>query len=139
MRWMGLAGALLLAFALPLAAAPAAWAYPGYQFSITCQGPGTGRANWAWYQGAVTGTALANGSAICPAGGGSASGNGVQPATADTLYVVVQANSACGFTVHTWNFAPGSSVSVKLSDTASGSCGGYKTGGTEKAVFTLQS
>ncbi len=134
-----LARALFLAFALPLAAPSAALAYPAYQFSITCQGPGAGQAHWTWYQGGVTGTILANGSATCPTGGGSATGSGVQPASADTLYVIVQANSACGFSVHTWTFAPGSSISVKLSDTASGSCSGYKTGGTEKADFALQS
>lgn len=134
---MGLAGALLLAVALPLAAPSAAFAYPAYQFSLTCQG--FGQANWTWYQGGVTGTWLAHGSATCPAGGGSATGSGIQPATADTLYAVVQANSACGFTVHTWSFAAGSSISVKLSDTASRSCGGYKTGGNDKADFTLQS
>ncbi len=131
---------LFLAFALPLAAPSAAFAYPAYQFSLTCQGAGAGQANWTWYQGGVTGTILAHGSATCPTGGGTASGSGVQPASADTLYVFMDASVACGSsTVHIWSFAPGSSISVKLSDTDSGSCGRYKTGGTEKAVFALQS
>lgn len=139
-RWIALAGALFLGVALPLAAPSAAFAYPGYQVSITCQGAGAGQANWTWYQGGVTGTILAHGSATCPTGGGTTSGSGVQPATADTLYAIVEASANCGNTVHTWSFAPGSSISVKLSDNASGSCGGYKTGGgTEKADFALQS
>jgi hypothetical protein len=136
---MGLAGALLLAVALPVAAPSAASAYPGYTFSITCQGPGAGKVNWSWWQGGLYGTDLAAASAICPTGGGTTSGTGVQPATADTLYAVVSADSACGFSTHTWSFPPGSSISVKLSDSASGSCGGYKNGGNEKADWALQS
>ena len=130
--WLGTLGALLAFLAVPFIGASSASAYPGFTVSVTCTAT-TGQSGsqflWTWYQGGSGGTLLDQGSVRCPAivgsGTSSATGSGIQPASADTL--VVQADSVagngCGGTAFKFiSFTPGSSVSAKVSVTGKSPC-----------------
>ena len=132
--WLGTFVALLAVPAVPFIGASSAAAYPGFTVSVTCtasNGQSGSQATWEWWQGGVSGggTLLAIGSVRCPdiAGSGtsSATGTGIQPASADTLALVVDsvAGNGCGATVvKDISFTPGSSVSTKLSVTGKSPC-----------------
>ena len=96
--WLGTLGALLAFLAVPFLGAPGASAYPGFTVSVTCtatNGQSGSQATWEWWQGGVggTGTLVAIGSVRCPdivgSGTSSATGSGIQPASADTLAFLV--------------------------------------------------
>ena len=99
---------------------------------MTCtatNGQSGSQATWEWWQGGTGGTLVAIGSVRCPAitgsGTSSATGSGIQPASADTLALVVSsvAGNGCGGTgVKTISFTPGSPVSTKLSVTGKSPC-----------------
>ena len=148
--WLGTLGALLAFLAVPFIGASSASAYPGFTVSVTCTAT-TGQSGsqflWTWYQGGSGGTLLDQGSVRCPAivgsGTSSATGSGIQPASADTL--VVQADSVagngCGGTAFKYiSFTPGSSVSAKVSVTGKMPCS-YAVGpkDTVKVDGSLQS
>jgi len=132
--WLGTLGALLAFLAVPVIGAPGAAAYPGFTVSATCTattGQSGSDVTWEWWQGGDGGggTLLAIGDVRCPAivgsGTSSATGSGIQPASADTLALVVSsvAGNGCGGTgVKTISFTPGSSVSMKLSVTGKSPC-----------------
>jgi len=115
--------------AVPFIGASGASAYPGFTVSVTCtatNGQTGSQATWEWWQG---GTLLAIGSVRCPAitgsGTSSATGSGIQPASADTLAFLVDvvASNGCGGTgIKTISFTPGSSVSAKLKVTGKSPC-----------------
>jgi hypothetical protein len=102
--------------------------------SVTCtatNGQSGSDATWEWWQGGVSGGGklLAIGTVTCPnivgSGTSSATGSGIQPASADTLALVVSsvASNGCGGTVvKDISFTPGSSVSTKLSVTGKSPC-----------------
>ena len=127
--WLGTLGALLAFLAVPFIGASSASAYPGFTVSVTCtatNGQSGSQATWEWWQG---GTLLAIGSVSCPAitgsGTSSATGSGIQPASADTLWFSVDsvAGNGCGGTgFKTISFTPGSSVSAKLKVTGKSPC-----------------
>jgi len=130
--WLGTLAAVLAFPAVPFIGASTAAAYPGFTVAVTCTAT-TGQSGsqflWDWYQGGAGGTLLAQGSVRCPAivgsGTSSATGSGIQPASADTL--VVQADSVagngCGGTAFKYiSFTPGSSVSAKVSVTGKSPC-----------------
>ena len=132
--WLGTLGALLAFLAVPVIGAPGASAYPGFTVSATCTattGQSGSSVTWEWWQGGVSGggTLLAIGSVTCPdivgSGTSSAMGSGIQPASADTLALVVSsvAGNGCGATVvKDISFKPGSSVSATLSATGKSPC-----------------
>jgi hypothetical protein len=102
--------------------------------SVTCTattGQSGSQATWEWWQGGTGGggTLVAIGSVRCPgitgSGTSSATGSGIQPASADTLALVVDsiASNGCGATVvKDISFTPGSSVSTKLKVTGKSPC-----------------
>ena len=132
--WLGTLGALLAFPAVPFIGVSGAAAYPGFTVSVTCTattGQSGSQATWEWWQGGVggNGTLVAIGSVRCPdiAGSGtsSATGSGIQPASADTLALVVDsvAGNGCGGTgIKVISFTPGSSVSTKLKVTGKSPC-----------------
>jgi hypothetical protein len=132
--WLGTLAALLAVLAVPVLGAPGASAYPGFTMSVTCTattGQSGSQATWEWWQGGVSGGGklVAIGDVRCPdiAGSGtsSATGSGTQPASADTLALVVSsvAGNGCGATVvKDISFTPGSSVSANLSVTGKSPC-----------------
>ena len=132
--WLGTLGALLAFLAVPFLGAPGASAYPGFTVSVTCtatNGQSGSQATWEWWQGGVggTGTLVAIGSVRCPdivgSGTSSATGSGIQPASADTLAFLVDsvASNGCGGTgIKDISFKPGSSVSAKLKVTGKSPC-----------------
>ena len=132
--WLGTLGALLAFLAVPFLGAPGASAYPGFTVSATCTattGQSGSDVTWEWWQGGDGGggTLVAIGDVRCPnivgSGTSSATGSGIQPASADTLALVVSsvAGNGCGGTgVKTISFTPGSSVSTKLSVTGKSPC-----------------
>ena len=127
--WLGTLGALLTFLAVPFIGASSASAYPGFTVSVTCtatNGQSGSQATWEWWQG---GALLAVGSVRCPAiagsGTSSATGSGIQPASADTLAFLVDtvASNGCGGTGDKdISFTPGSSVSATLKDTGKSPC-----------------
>jgi len=126
---LGMLGAMLAVLAVPFIGASGASAYPGFTVSVTCtatNGQTGSQATWEWWQG---GTLLAIGSVRCPAitgsGTSSATGSGIQPASADTLAFLVDvvASNGCGGTgIKSISFTPGSSVSAKLKVTGKSPC-----------------
>jgi hypothetical protein len=129
--WLGTLGALLAFLAVPFIGASSASAYPGFTVSATCtatNGQSGSQALWEWWQGGTSGTLLATGGVRCPdiAGSGtsSATGSGIQPASADTLWIQVDSViGGCGGTAaKVISFTPGSSVSTKLSVTGKSPC-----------------
>jgi hypothetical protein len=126
---LGLLGAMLAVLAVPFTGASSASAYPGFTVSVTCtatNGQTGSQATWEWWQG---GTLLAIGSVRCPAitgsGTSSATGSGIQPASADTLAFLVDAvaSNGCGGTgIKSISITPGSSVSTKLKVTGKSPC-----------------
>ena len=130
--WLGTLGALLAVLAVPVIGAPGAAAYPGFTVSATCtatSGQSGSQVDWEWWQGGTGGTLVAIGSVRCPAitgsGTSSATGSGIQPASADTLWFSVDsvAGNGCGGTgFKTISFTPGSSVSAKLKVTGKSPC-----------------
>ena len=120
--WLGTLGALLAVLAVPVIGASSAAAYPGFTVSVTCTATNSQSGSqflWDWYQGGAGGTLLAQGSVRCPAivgsGTSSATGSGIQPASADTLAVQADsvAGNGCGGTAFKFiSFTPGSSVSA---------------------------
>jgi hypothetical protein len=149
-RWrraarLGTLAALLAFLAVPFTGAPSAWAYPGFTVSVTCtatNGQSGSQATWEWWQGGTSGTLLAIGSVRCPAiagsGAGSATGSGIQPASADTLAFLVDsvASNGCGGTgIKDISFPPGSSVSTTLKVTGKSPCS-YAPG-TRKNTVTV--
>jgi hypothetical protein len=149
--WLGTLGALLAFLAVPFIGASSASAYPGFTVSVTCtatNGQSGSQFLWEWWQGgAGSGTLLAQGSVRCPAivgsGTSSATGSGIQPASADTLSVQADsvAGNGCGGTaLKDISFTPGSSVSAKVSVTGKMPCS-YAVGpkDTVKVDGSLQS
>ena len=130
--WLGTLGALLAVLAVPFIGASSAAAYPGFTVSVTCtatNGQSSSQFLWDWYQGGAGGTLLAQGSVRCPnivgSGTSSATGSGIQPASADTLAVQADsvASNGCGGTAFKFiSFTPGSSVSTKLKVTGKSPC-----------------
>jgi hypothetical protein len=132
--WLGTLGALLAFLAVPFLGASSAAAYPGFTVSVTCTattGQSGSDVTWEWWQGGAGGGGklVAIGDVRCPdiAGSGtsSATGSGTQPASADTLALVVDsvAGNGCGATVvKDISFTPGSSVSANLSVTGKSPC-----------------
>ena len=130
--WLGTLGTLLAVLAVPFIGASSASAYPGFTVSVTCTATNSQSGSqflWDWYQGGAGGTLLAQGSVRCPAitgsGTSSATGSGIQPASADTLAVEADsvAGNGCGGTAFKdISFTPGSSVSAKLSVTGKSPC-----------------
>ena len=126
---LGMLGAMLAVLAVPFIGASGASAYPGFTVSVTCtatNGQSGSQATWEWWQG---GTLLAIGSVRCPAitgsGTSSATGSGIQPASADTLAVQADsvAGNGCGGTAFKdISFTPGSSVSAKVKVTGKSPC-----------------
>jgi len=126
---LGMLGAMLAVLAVPFIGASGASAYPGFTASVTCtatNGQTGSQATWEWWQG---GTLLAIGSVRCPAitgsGTSSATGSGIQPASADTLSVEADsvASNGCGGTAFKFvSFTPGSSVSTKVKVTGKSPC-----------------
>ena len=127
--WLGTLGALLAVLVVPFIGASGASAYPGFTASVTCtatNGQTGSQATWEWWQG---GTLVAIGSVRCPdivgSGTSSATGSGIQPASADTLAVEADsvAGNGCGGTAFKFiSFTPGSSVSAKLKVTGKSPC-----------------
>ena len=148
--WLGTLAALLAVPAVPFIGASSAAAYPGFTVSVTCtatNGQSSSQFLWDWYQGGAGGTLLAQGSVRCPAitgsGTSSATGSGIQPASADTLAVQADsvAGNGCGGTAFKFiSFTPGSSVSAKVSVTGKMPCS-YAVGpkDTVKVDGSLQS
>ena len=130
--WLGTLAALLAVPAVPFIGASSAAAYPGFTVSVTCTATNSQSGSqllWDWYQGGAGGTLLASGSVRCPAitgsGTSSATGSGIQPASADTLSVQADsvAGNGCGGTAFkTISFTPGSPVSAKLKVTGKSPC-----------------
>jgi hypothetical protein len=130
--WLGTLAALLAVPAVPFIGVSSASAYPGFTVSVTCtatNGQTGSQFLWDWYQGGAGGTLLAQGSVRCPAivgsGTSSATGSGIQPASADTLSVQADsvAGNGCGGTAFKdISFTPGSSVSAKLKVTGKSPC-----------------
>ena len=130
--WLGTLAALLAFPAVPFIGASSASAYPGFTVSVTCSatnGLSGSKATWEWWQGGTGGKLVAIGSVRCPdiAGSGtsSATGSGIQPASADTLSVQADsvAGNGCGGTAFKYiSFTPGSSVSAKVSVTGKSPC-----------------
>jgi hypothetical protein len=128
---LGLFGAMLAVLAVPFGASKAS-AYPGFTVSVSCtatNGQTGSQATWEWWQGGTGGKLVAIGSVRCPAitgsGTSSATGNGIQPASADTLAFLVDvvASNGCGGTgINSISFTPGSSVSTKLKVTGKSPC-----------------
>ena len=126
---LGMLGATLAVLTVPFIGASGASAYPGFTVSVTCtatNGQTGSQATWEWWQG---GTLVAIGSVRCPAitgsGTSSATGSGIQPASADTLAFLVDvvASNGCGGTgIKSISFTPGSSVSAKLKVTGKSPC-----------------
>jgi len=120
--WLATFAAVLAVPALQFIGTSSASAYPGFTVSVTCtatNGQTGSQATWEWWQG---GTLVAIGSVRCPnivgKGTSSATGSGIQPASADTLAFLVDsvAGNGCGGTgFKDISFTPGSSVSAKLS------------------------
>jgi len=134
--WLGTLGALLAVLAVPFIGASSAAAYPGFTVSVTCTATNSQSGSqllWDWYQGgAITGS-----------GTSSATGSGIQPASADTLAVQADsvAGNGCGGTAFKFiSFTPGSSVSAKVSVTGKMPCS-YAVGpkDTVKVDGSLQS
>ena len=148
--WLGTLGTLLAVLAVPFIGASSASAYPGFTVSVTCTATNSQSGSqflWDWYQGGAGGTLLAQGSVRCPAitgsGTSSATGSGIQPASADTLAVQADsvAGNGCGGTAFKFiSFTPGSSVSAKVSVTGKMPCS-YAVGpkDTVKVDGSLQS
>ena len=148
--WLGTLAALLAVLAVPVIGASSASAYPGFTVSVTCtatNGQSGSQFLWDWWQGGAGGTLVASGSVRCPviAGSGtsSATGSGIQPASADTLSVQADsvAGNGCGGTAFkNISFTPGSSVSAKVSVTGKMPCS-YAVGpkDTVKVDGSLQS
>ena len=148
--WLGTLGTLLAVLAVPFIGASSASAYPGFTVSVTCTAANSQSGSqflWDWYQGGAGGTLLAQGSVRCPAitgsGTSSATGSGIQPASADTLAVQADsvAGNGCGGTAFKFiSFTPGSSVSAKVSVTGKMPCS-YAVGpkDTVKVDGSLQS
>ena len=130
--WLGTLAALLAVPAVPFIGASSAAAYPGFTVSVTCtatNGQSSSQFLWDWYQGGAGGTLLAQGSVRCPnivgSGTSSATGSGIQPASADTLAVQADsvAGNGCGGTAFKdISFTPGSSVSAKVKVTGKMPC-----------------
>ena len=130
--WLGTLGALLAFLAVPFIGASSASAYPGFTVSVTCTATNSQSGSqflWDWYQGGAGGTLLAQGSVRCPAivgsGTSTATGSGLQPASADTLAVQADsvAGNGCGGTAFKFiSFTPGWSVSAKVSVTGKMPC-----------------
>ena len=132
--WLGTLAAVLAFPAVPFIGASSAAAYPGFTVSVTCtatNGQSGSQATWEWWQGGVggNGTLVAIGSVRCPnitgSGTSSATGSGIQPASADTLAFSVDsvASNGCGGTgFKDISFTPGSSVSTKLKVTGKSPC-----------------
>ena len=130
--WLGTLAAVLAVLAVPFIGAPGAAAYPGFTVSVTCtatNGQSGSQFLWDWWQGGAGGTLVASGSVRCPviAGSGtsSATGSGIQPASADTLSVQADsvAGNGCGGTAFkNISFTPGSSVSAKQKVTGKSPC-----------------
>jgi len=145
--WLGTLGTLLAVLAVPFIGASSASAYPGFTVSVTCTATNSqtgSQATWEWWQG---GTLLAIGSVRCPpitgSGTSSATGSGIQPASADTLAVQADsvAGNGCGGTAFKFiSFTPGWSVSAKVSVTGKMPCS-YAVGpkDTVKVDGSLQS
>ena len=148
--WLGTLAAVLAVSAVPFIGASSAAAYPGFTVSVTCTATNSQSGSqflWDWYQGGAGGTLLAQGSVRCPAitgsGTSSATGSGIQPASADTLAVQADsvAGNGCGGTAFKFiSFTPGSSVSAKVSVTGKMPCS-YAVGpkDTVKVDGSLQS
>ena len=127
--WLGTLAASLAVLAVPFTGASTASAYPGFTVSVTCTATNSQTGSqflWDWWQG---GTLLAQGSVRCPAiagsGTSSATGSGIQPASADTLSVqadAVAGNGCGGTAIKTISFTPGSSVSAKAKVTGKMPC-----------------
>jgi len=130
--WLGTLGTLLAVLAVPFIGASSASAYPGFTVSVTCTATNSQSGSqflWDWYQGGAGGTLLAQGSVRCPAitgsGTSSATGSGIQPASADTLAVQADsvAGNGCGGTAFKFiSFTPGWSVSAKVKVTGKSPC-----------------
>ena len=147
---LGMLGATLAVLTVPFIGASGASAYPGFTVSVTCtatNGQSGSQFLWDWYQGGAGGTLLASGSVRCPnivgSGTSSATGSGIQPASADTLAVQADsvAGNGCGGTAFKFiSFTPGSSVSAKVSVTGKMPCS-YAVGpkDTVKVDGSLQS
>ena len=130
--WLGTLAAVLAFPAVPFIGASSAAAYPGFTVSVTCtatNGQSGSQFLWDWRQGGAGGTLLASGSVRCPAitgsGTSSATGSGIQPASADTLSVEADsvASNGCGGTAFKFvSFTPGSSVSTKVKVTGKSPC-----------------
>ena len=130
--WLGTLAALLAVLAVPIIGTSSASAYPGFTVSATCtatNGQSSSQFLWDWYQGGAGGTLLAQGSVRCPnrvgSGTSSATGSGIQPASADTLAVQADsvAGNGCGGTAFKdISFTPGSSVSTKVKVTGKMPC-----------------
>jgi hypothetical protein len=143
---LGTVGAFVF-LTVPFIGASSASAYPGFTVSVTCtatNGQSGSQATWEWWQGGVggNGTLLAIGSVRCPdiAGSGtsSATGSGIQPASADTLALLVDsvASNGCGGTgIKDISFMPGSSVSAHASVTGKSPC--KYAPGTRKNTVTV--
>ena len=132
--WLGTLAALFAFPAVPFIGVSGASAYPGFTVSVTCtatNGQSGSQATWEWWQGGVGGNGklVAIGSVRCPdmAGSGtsSATGSGIQPASADTLSVQADSVAVNGFggtAFRDISFTPGSSVSAKLKVTGKSPC-----------------
>lgn len=113
-----IAGLSLIVAAFGAAAAvpaPAMAADNTVNLTLNCNGTCTG--SWSWYQGGTSGTSLGGGSIT-----GTSRGTTVQPATADTVIIVLSqpaGKEACGAS-QTDSFSPGShiNVTVKLREQA---------------------
>jgi len=156
---IGTVGAVAFIFAAPFSAAPSALAGQGgkppahaYDVTLSCtasDGLGSAQVDWKWYQGGTSGTVLASGSlSLGPTYGANCQGtsatfNGTQPKTADTLFAFIEVGrGGCGGDAgQTVSFTPGSSVSLSLSALAKSPCS-YQTNwpkGEADGSFALQS
>jgi hypothetical protein len=97
---------------------PALAAANTVNLTLDCGGICTG--SWSWYQGGTSGTLLSSGS--ISGADSTAKGTTVQPATADTVIIVLEQQAGkepCGAS-QTDSFSPGShiNVTVKLREQA---------------------
>ena len=132
---LGTLAAMLAVLAVPVIGASSASAHPhqGLDFTVsaTCSATNSqsgSDAEWAWYQGGISGTLLGHGAVTCPdilgSGTSSATATGTQPSGADTLLFAVDAViGGCGdFAIKVISFTPGSPVSTTLSVTGTSPC-----------------
>ena len=133
---LGTLAAMLAVLAVPVIGASSASAHPphqclGFTVSATCSATNSqsrSDAEWAWYQGGISGTLLGHGAVTCPnilgSGTSGATATGTQPSGADTLLFAVDAViGGCGdFAIKVISFTPGSPVSATLSVTGTSPC-----------------